>query len=116
MPPEAPLVDVLLDQRIASGIGNVYKSELLFLAGWSPQRRLGETSDEELAGLYAEAARLLAINARGGSRATREGGGLWVYKRAGRPCRRCSSSIRYERAGRDRRGTYSCPVCQPPAS
>ena len=127
-PPETPLVDILLDQSIASGIGNVYTSELLFLFGLHPRRPLGATTDATLEELYRHATELLLANARrGGTRRTDaraihdEGtrpqtaasGALWVYRRAGEPCRRCTTAIANARLGRHRRSTYWCPTCQP---
>ncbi|MCU0836200.1 MAG: Fpg/Nei family DNA glycosylase [Chromatiaceae bacterium] len=114
--PDAWLADVLLDQRVASGIGNVYKCEVLFLRGQHPMRRLGETPDEELAELYALAGELLRRNLGGGPRVTRwpaDGRGrLWVYGRGGQPCLRCQAEIRRDRLGRNPRSTYWCPQCQ----
>lgn len=114
--PEAPLVDVLLDQRIACGIGNVYKSELLFLERRHPLQRLGELDDEALASLFGQARELLLRNLEDGPRSTRERedaeGPLWVYGRRGRPCLVCAAPVRYTRMGRHMRSTYWCPGCQ----
>jgi endonuclease VIII len=62
LPADAPLTDALLDQRVAAGIGNEYKSELLFLAGLSPHRTLGSVDDETLVFLFALARDLLLRN------------------------------------------------------
>lgn len=114
--PTTPLVDVLLDQRVASGIGNVYKCEVLFLAGRPPLQRLGEIRDQDLAELYRLAAELLGRNLRGGPRVTRfmdDGRGpLWVYGRADEPCLRCAAAVRREALGENPRSTYWCPTCQ----
>ncbi len=114
---DAPLVDVLLDQRVASGIGNVYKSEVLFLEGLHPRTTLGSTDDERLAAVFARAADLMRRNLGGGPRVTRldEPGSepLWVYGRRGRPCLRCGTPVAYARMGRTQRSTYWCPRCQP---
>jgi endonuclease-8 len=113
---ETPLADVLLDQRIAAGIGNVYKSELLFLEGLAPTRRLSETSDAQLGSMYQRAAELLAANTEGGPRRTRDvghdGGTLWVYGRADHPCLHCGTPVRRALLGRHQRSTYWCPTCQ----
>lgn len=113
---QAPIVDALLDQRIAGGIGNVYKSEVLFLEGLDPHTPTGRVGDGALLQLYRRAAELLAGNVRGGPRVTRraadEAGRLWVYGRTGRPCLRCDAPIRSERLGRGLRSTFWCPVCQ----
>jgi endonuclease-8 len=114
--PGTLLVDLLLDQRLASGIGNVYKSEVLFLEGQPPRRTFAETPREVLAALYDLAGDLLRRNLGGGPRVTRfvgDGrGNLWVYGRADSPCFRCGSPIRRERMGVNQRSTYWCPLCQ----
>ncbi|MFB1490912.1 DNA-formamidopyrimidine glycosylase family protein [Thiocapsa sp. C4-3m] len=69
--PDTELVDLLLDQRIASGIGNVYKSEVLFLERCAPRTRFGDISEETFAALYRTAERLLLSNLGGGPRVTR---------------------------------------------
>lgn len=107
-----PLGEALLDQRALAGIGNVYKSELAFLAGRDPWTPVRDVDDGALRALLADARRLLAANARGGARSTRPGGGLWVYGRAGRPCRRCGTLVRVRRQGALGRLTYWCPRCQ----
>lgn len=106
--------DVLLNQRVISGIGNVYKSELLFLAGLDPHKPVDEVSDDHLRDIGADAVRLMAANAGFASRTTtgsrapdRE---TWVYGRPGRPCRRCGTAIEMDRQGD--RVTYWCPSCQ----
>jgi endonuclease-8 len=114
--PEVPLVDLLLDQQVACGIGNVYKSEVLFLEGHSPYAELGQLSDAMLARLYTRAQTLMGANLGGGPRVTRlqndGAGGLWVYGRRNKPCLRCRCRIRYGRMGRHLRSTYWCPRCQ----
>ncbi|MEE4174511.1 MAG: DNA-formamidopyrimidine glycosylase family protein [Xanthomonadales bacterium] len=114
--PDAPLVDVFLDQRVACGIGNVYKSELLFIQRLAPLQHLGDTPDDVLADTYRLASDLLQRNLGGGKRVTRferDGAGrLWVYGRSGSPCLRCDGPIHSARLGQHHRGTYWCPVCQ----
>ncbi|MCP5153409.1 MAG: formamidopyrimidine DNA glycosylase [Ectothiorhodospiraceae bacterium] len=114
---ETPLLDVLLDQRVACGLGNVYKNELLFLARIAPQTPLGAVEDTALEVLYDRAAALLGRNTGGGPRTTRfvdDGRGrLWVYRRAGQPCLVCAATVRRARLGRGLRSTYWCPRCQP---
>ncbi len=110
------LADVLLDQRVASGIGNVYKSEVLFIERVLPDCLLGRTDDDTLKRLFETAADRLRRNLGGGKRVTRfenDGAGrLWVYGRGGLPCLRCDSRIDSRRMGRHQRGTYWCPDCQ----
>lgn len=116
LPPHAPAVDLLLDQRVAAGLGNVYKSEVLFLEGVGPTTPLGELDDGLLLRLFATGRRLLRANLAPGPRTTRGElagtGALWVYRRAGRECLRCGEAVRGARLGRGRRSTYWCPGCQ----
>ncbi len=114
--PDTPLADVLLDQRVACGIGNVYKSELLFLRRHRPLTLLEALDDTALEACYALAAELLGSNLGGGKRVTRRekdnAGRLWVYGRGGSPCLRCDGVIEYARLGRHHRGTCWCGACQ----
>jgi endonuclease-8 len=118
------IADLLLDQRVACGLGNVYKSELLFLGGidpWTPPARIG---DAELAALYERARGLMLGNLGGWPRTTvrpvRAGepwpAGLprvFVYGRSGEPCLRCGAPIASRRQGDAARTTYWCRSCQP---
>lgn len=116
LPGDTPVVDLLLDQRVAAGIGNVYKSEVLFLARRSPFLRLLDLRPSDVTQLYNIAARLLNQNLQGGPRRTRPAddrqGRLWVYGRAARPCLTCGTPIRRATLGRAPRSTYWCPACQ----
>jgi endonuclease VIII len=111
----------LLDQRALAGIGNVYKNEVLWLERVSPFAAVRDVDDATLDRLVATARRLLRENAdarRGPERVTTRGdrrapGPLYVYGRAGRPCRRCGIAIASTRQGPDLpRTTYWCPACQ----
>jgi endonuclease-8 len=104
----------LLDQRVASGIGNVYKNETLFARRVDPFARLADLDEDTRRGLYATASELLRRNLAGGPRVTAPGG-LAVYRKAGRPCPRCGSPIRSRRQGEAARITYWCAACQPAA-
>ncbi len=117
----ATIAEALLDQRALAGIGNVYKSELLFIERVDPWAAVADLDDATLARLVSTARRLLLENVRPGSgpeRVTTDHrrpsvGPLWVYDRAGRPCRRCGSLIVRRRQGRDLpRLTYWCVRCQ----
>jgi endonuclease-8 len=101
------LGDALLDQRLVAGIGNVWKAEALWHAELSPWLRLGNVSDEELERVLAEAARLMRASLED-ARPVRS-----VYRRAGRPCPRCGTTIRSRGQGDDNRIAYWCPSCQP---
>jgi endonuclease-8 len=113
-----PIAEALLDQRLTAGIGNVFKSEILFLCGIAPSRPVDSLGDADREALIDTARRALSINVVGGTmrRTTgrdRPGERLWVYGRAGRPCRRCGTLIRSAKTGLDARSTYWCPACQP---
>jgi len=88
--------EALLDQRLVSGIGNMWKAESLFAAEISPWRRLSELEDAELRGALEVAARLMQ------SGRVR----LRAYRRAGRPCGRCGARIRSYPQGDDARTAY----------
>lgn len=109
--------DLLLDQRVMAGIGNVFKSEVLFLEGVDPQTPVRDLAAEQIEMLARRGHRLLRANRRPGARSTtgtrRAGGETWVYGRGGRPCRRCGTSIRSSSHGDLDRVTYWCPRCQP---
>ncbi|MBH1938720.1 Fpg/Nei family DNA glycosylase [Streptomyces sp. AV19] len=114
--PGRPVGEALLDQRNLAGIGNVYKSELCFLlriSPWLPVSRL--PSPERLTAL---AKKLLELNKTRTARVTtadpRPDRRLWVYGRAGRPCRRCGGPVGVEGQGPPgrERPTYWCPRCQ----
>jgi endonuclease-8 len=115
------VAEVLVDQRVMAGLGNVYKSEVLWIEGASPFAPIADLDDETLRRLIATSRRLLVANAtsrRGPERVTTAGdpaapGPLYVYRRTGRPCRRCGTPIASVRQGRDLpRTTYWCPTCQ----
>ena len=115
--PDAPLVDLLLDQRVAAGIGNVHVSEVLFAEGLHPLTAVGALDAAALERLFARAHRHLAANVGPGPRVTRAPDGrasLAVYGRAGSPCFACGASLEGARLGRGRRDTTWCPRCQPP--
>jgi endonuclease-8 len=118
---ERSIGEALLDQRALAGIGNVYKSETLFIERLDPRAPVGDLSVEALERLVATARRLLLANAdrRGGAERITTGGHpaadgpLWVYGRAGRPCRRCGTLIARRSQGSELpRLTFWCPRCQ----
>ena len=113
---DTPIVDVLLNQRIATGIGNVYKSEVLFIERLDPHTSLGCLDDDRLLRLYRCARRLLGRNLNGGPRVTRratdDASRLWVYGRTGQPCLACDDVIHSAKLGQGLRSTFWCPLCQ----
>lgn len=114
VPPDTRIDTALLDQRLFCGVGNVYKSEVLAAAGLHPATPLAAVGDDTRRHLAAIAHRLLRANLGRTDRVTVPGG-LAVYGRAGRPCRRCGTPIQRALTGPHHRSTYWCPVCQPPA-
>lgn len=116
--PDREIADVLLNQRVAAGVGNEYKSEVLFLARINPFRRVGELTDEQLMETLKQSRRLMVANVTMRTAARVTTGSLdrskrtFVYGRGGQPCRRCGAHIEYARQGPDARGTYWCPKCQ----
>lgn len=114
--PEREVGVALLDQRAVAGLGNVLKSETLFLARVSPFARVGDLDDAVLEALLAEGHRLLVANRAGSGRRTRtvldRRQRLWVYGRAGEPCFVCGTAIGSRQQGEDARRTYWCPACQ----
>lgn len=113
-PPESTLSDFLLDQRVMAGVGNEYKSEVLFLERLAPGRPVGSVDAVALPRLAERARVLLQANADRIVRSTtgRPDGSLWVYGRTGRPCRRCRTAVVEDWVGEPPRITYWCPSCQ----
>jgi endonuclease-8 len=123
-PPDTQLGPLLLDQRVAAGIGNVYKSEVLFLEHLDPFAPIASADDAALTHLYARARTLMQQNLGPWSRTTTRDmtrGGpiprgearMHVYRRAAHPCRTCATPIRSAPQGDPPRTTYWCPTCQP---
>lgn len=113
--PERAIADALLDQRNLAGIGNMYKSEVLFLRGVWPWRPVADVAD--LAGLVSLVRRMITAHRGRWTQSTtgslRRGEEFYVYGRAGRPCRRCRTPIRRADEGDYDRVTFWCPSCQP---
>lgn len=116
--PERPLTEVLLDQRVIAGIGNVWRCEICFLRGVDPWTPIGAV--REPAAMVGLVKRLFDANRAIGSQVTtgdlRPGQERYVYGRAGAPCRRCRTPILRKAAEPGPEGervTYWCPACQP---
>ncbi|HEV3485305.1 MAG TPA: zinc finger domain-containing protein, partial [Vicinamibacterales bacterium] len=119
--------DALLDQSALAGIGNVYKSEVLFTCRVNPFARTGTLNEATIARLVETARKFLVANVSDGMgaamttyvgfrRTTRRDDPrerLWVYGRGRLPCRRCGTPIRVRKQGADARLTYWCETCQP---
>jgi endonuclease VIII len=114
--PTRPIGEVLLDQHVACGIGNVYRCDVLFLHGYHPTTPIGSIGNHGRRELFETAARLLRTNLATSARTTvpdAPTGTLWVYDRAGEPCRRCGTAIERATLGEQARVVFWCPVCQP---
>jgi endonuclease-8 len=121
------IANVLLNQRVMAGLGNVYKSEVLFACGVHPFRHVSALTGAEVECILERARRFLEMNVKDGAgggmvtytglrrttRASDQGARLWVYRRQGKECRRCGATILMRRQGPGARSTYWCPVCQP---
>ncbi|MGA0971715.1 MAG: zinc finger domain-containing protein, partial [Ilumatobacteraceae bacterium] len=121
----APIAQVLLDQAVVAGIGNVYRAEFCFLAGIDPRRPANEVSSDDALALWEMSIRLMTIGERIGRIVTVDpvevgaakpgdlvrGDRLYVYKRAGQPCRRCATPVRSAMLASRR--VWWCPTCQP---
>jgi endonuclease VIII len=118
--------NVLLNQRVMAGIGNVFKSEICFACGVNPFRTIATLTPKEVDCLLAIARRFLEVNVAQGSgdkivtytglrRTTgnsNPAARLWVYRRSGSACRRCGTAILMRKQGIGARSTYWCPDCQ----
>lgn len=101
------IAEALLDQTALAGIGNIWKNETLFAERVSPFAAVAEVDDSTLDRLIATARRKLQASVA--SRMER----MQVYRRAGRPCRRCGTLIRAAQQGAELpRTTYWCLTCQ----
>jgi endonuclease-8 len=111
------LAELLLDQQVAAGVGNVFKSEALFVAGLHPFIAVSAITDDQLRKLWSIAHRQLVANRATPYRSTTGRGNegrTHVYGRHRFACRRCDNSIDFSAAGvRTARSTYWCPSCQP---
>ncbi|HSQ70045.1 MAG TPA: bifunctional DNA-formamidopyrimidine glycosylase/DNA-(apurinic or apyrimidinic site) lyase [Steroidobacteraceae bacterium] len=115
------LKQLLMDQRIVVGVGNIYASEALFHAGIDPRRAAGRVGERRLARLVGAVRDVLEAAISHGGTTLRDYVGaqgapgyfrqeLFVYERGGEPCRRCGTPIRHIVQGQ--RSTYFCPRCQ----
>jgi endonuclease-8 len=111
-----PIGEALLLQRALAGIGNIYKSETLFLEKVDPTAPVAELDDATLHALVKRASALLKANLGQGPRITRNaltGPRFWAYGRAGRACFHCAGAIEMIRQGAPPgRSTYYCRGCQ----
>ncbi|GAB5894408.1 endonuclease VIII Nei2 [Mycolicibacterium mageritense] len=110
--PARPISEALLDQRVMAGVGNVYCNELCFVFGHRPTTPVDAVKDPLR--VVQRARDMLWLNRSRVNRTTtgdtRRGRQLWVYGRAGEPCRRCGTLIETDASGE--RVTFWCPACQ----
>jgi endonuclease-8 len=117
--------DALLDQTAIAGIGNVYKSEVLFASRINPFAKVANLALADVERIVAMAVKYMRANVADHSAAIETyrglrhttgrsdpGARLWVYGRGGQPCRRCGTPIARSRQGPHARSTYWCPSCQ----
>jgi endonuclease-8 len=123
---EEEVGNVLLNQRVMAGIGNVFKSEICFACGVHPFRKVATLRPQEVECLLDTARRFLAANVVDGAGdgivtytglrrttgSSNPAARLWVYRRVGESCRRCGTTILMRRQGTGARSTYWCPDCQ----
>jgi endonuclease-8 len=125
--PDAEIALVLLNQRVLAGLGNVYKSEVLFAAEVNPFRAMRTITEREMQTMVDVAQRYMKANVvdgKGDGIVTYSGNRrtthamdreerLWVYGRQGQECRRCGATVMMRKQGVQARSTYWCPACQP---
>jgi endonuclease-8 len=112
--PSATIAEVLLDQRVMCGVGNVFRCEVLWATGVHPWAPVGTLPQSACLDLVLTAAGLLRANLNKVQRITAPdvSGGLAVYGRNGQKCARCGDVVRLTRHGEMARLLYWCPGCQ----
>jgi endonuclease-8 len=120
--------NVLLHQEVIAGVGNVFKSEVCFVTQTNPFARVAALSLAQIQSLIAASVRLVRANVledsgdtivtfggrhRRTTHSSNASESLWIYGRAGEPCRRCDEIVRRRIQGPDARVTFWCPRCQP---
>jgi Formamidopyrimidine-DNA glycosylase len=125
--PEVEIAVALLNQRVLAGLGNVYKSEVVFAARVNPFRAMRTITPKEMEAIVDFAQRYMKANVvdgKGDGIVTYSGNRrtthamdrkerFWVYKRQGQECRRCGAAVMMRKQGEQARSTYWCPECQP---
>ncbi|MBE3561140.1 MAG: bifunctional DNA-formamidopyrimidine glycosylase/DNA-(apurinic or apyrimidinic site) lyase [Ktedonobacteraceae bacterium] len=112
---------LLLDQRVVAGVGNIYADEALYQAGIHPLRRADSLTSDEIESLHKGIVTVLTLGIEHGGTSFNDYRDLWgeagenyshmrVYHQQGRPCARCGSLI--ERIVVAQRSTHFCPGCQ----
>ena len=107
-PRDTALGELLLDQRVVAGIGNVWRCEALFLEGHNPWTPVSSLTDDQLDALISTAGRIMSESLGPFTGRPQR----WVYRRTNRPCRRCGTPIKSRGQGEQSRTAYWCPTCQ----
>jgi DNA-formamidopyrimidine glycosylase len=122
-----PIADLVIDQTVLAGVGNVYRSELLFRAGMDPMREGRSLTEEEWSAMWPDIVALMAEGVERGRidtvrpehepeamgrppRVDDHGGEVYVYRRQGQPCLVCGTEVRTKVL--NGRNLFWCPVCQ----
>jgi endonuclease-8 len=119
---DTPIAEALLDQSVMAGIGNVFKSEILFIARVSPFAPAAACDDDVLRRIVEISRTLLRRNVQPHARQRNTTGSMnpagryFVYERGGEACRVCGTAIQRAMTGPHQRSTYWCPQCQPTIS
>jgi endonuclease VIII len=112
--PDATVAEVLLDQRVFCGVGNVFRCEVLHAGQLSPFAKVSDLPEADAVRLVNVAAKLLRASLAATSRvaAPTARGALAVYGRSGQACLRCRETIEARRTSDHHRVLYWCPGCQ----
>lgn len=121
---QRPIGALLMDQKVLAGVGNVYRAEVLFRHGISPQLPGAKLSASEWDALWTDLCELMRVGVRRGKivvvRREHDRGApayapdkprTYVYRRAGEPCRLCGSTVLH--SVMEGRNLFWCPTCQP---
>ncbi|MFO0677332.1 MAG: DNA-formamidopyrimidine glycosylase family protein [Polyangiaceae bacterium] len=117
--PDRTIAEAIVDQGAMAGVGNIFKSEVLFVARVDPFAKVGDLDDGTLARVVATSRKLLLANLGSNpERRTTGGSGqrspVWLYERDGKPCLVCGTVVTMVHHGSPPRNTFLCTTCQPP--
>ncbi len=124
--PALEIAEAVLNQSVLAGPGNVFKSEICFACRLHPFRKVASLTEEDLRRVIETSQHYMRanVNESAGDKIVTYTGfrrttgradpyaRLWVYGRAGEPCRQCGTPIEVKRQGTNARKTYYCPHCQ----
>lgn len=112
--PTETIAEVLLDQHVACGVGNVFRSEVLWACELNPFATIESLDATDCVHVINAAARMLRANIHPGYRVTVASapGGLAVYGRNSQRCHRCGDTVQVKKVGEHARSLYWCPGCQ----